>query len=298
MKLHYLDRTNSQLNSFSVTRNRHPHFLKVWHYHPELELVIILESTGTRFIGDSIEPFKKGDVVLIGANLPHMWMNDEHYFDSKTNTNYADAISVHFRQDFLGEHFFNAYEMKPLKDLLQRSALGLCFRKLPKRLLNEFISLSENTNRTPLQKTLLLLRILGALSEHENYKILSSAGFKNSFDKVENSNLKRIYEFIFENFTRPISASDVAEAVHMNKAAFSRFFKRIHRTTFTNYLNEIRVGYACKMLLIENNMKITHICYESGFNNLSNFNRQFKLIKGMTPSEFTKKHAVRSQGQK
>lgn len=288
MKLHFLDRTNSQLNSFSITRNQHPHFLKVWHYHPELELVIILQSTGTRFIGDSIERFQKGDVVLIGANLPHMWMSDEVYF-LKNNTLYADAISIHFRQDFLGDKFINAFEMKPLRELIHRAALGICFNELDQQTIYQFKSLALDTELSPLEKTLRLLNVLGQLSVHENYKILSSAGFKNSFDKVDNGNLKKIYEFIFENFSNPISAKDVAEVVHMNTAAFSRFFKRIHRKTFISYLNEIRIGYACK-LLIEKKHKVISICYESGFNNISNFNRQFKLIKGMTPTEFVHKH--------
>lgn len=288
MKLHFLDRTNTQLNSFSLTRNNHPHFLKVWHYHPELELVIILQSTGTRFIGDSIERFDKGDVVLIGANLPHMWMNDELYFLKNTGL-CADAISIHFRQDFLGDPFINAFEMKPIKELMQRAALGICFNSLDTKTLDLFMSLVEDTDITPLEKTLTLLNILSDLSTHQNYRILSSAGFKTSFDKVDNGNLKKIYEFIFENFSRPISAKDVAEVVKMNPAAFSRFFKRIHRKTFTSYLNEIRIGYACK-LLIEKKYKILSICYDSGFNNISNFNRQFKLIKGMSPTEFVKKH--------
>lgn len=288
MKLHFLDRTNTQLNSFSVTRNRHPHFLKVWHYHPELELVIILQSTGTRFVGDSIERFEKGDVVLIGADLPHMWMNDELYF-SKDSQLYADAISIHFRQDFLGEPFINSFEMKPLKELMQRAALGICFSQLAVKTISQFKSLAEDTGISSLEKTLSLLSVLSQLSSHQHYKTLSSAGFKKSFDKVDNGNLKKIYEFIFENFTRPISAKDVAEVVCMNTAAFSRFFKRIHRKTFTSYLNEIRIGYACK-LLIEKKHKVISICYECGFNNISNFNRQFKLIKGMTPTEFVHKH--------
>src|SRR5690606_33118763 len=149
MKLHFLDRTNSQQNSFSITRNRHPHFLKVWHYHPELELVIILESTGTRFIGDNIEPFAVGDVVLIGANLPHMWMNDGIKLDGIDDEHYADAISVHFREDFLGDHFFNTFELKSVNVLLQRYELGICFCRLLERLINKVIIVPETKNRCP-----------------------------------------------------------------------------------------------------------------------------------------------------
>lgn len=288
MKLHLLDRTNRQLNSFSVTRNKHPHFLKVWHYHPELELVLINQSTGTRFIGDSIERFDQGDVVLIGANLPHMWMNDEVYF-SKDSKLCADAISIHFRQDFLGDAFINAYEMKPIKGLMERAVLGISFNKIDDNTKYQLRCLAGDVGLTPFDKTLVLLSVLHKLSTEKDYKTLSSTGFKKSFDKADNGSLEKINEFTFENFTRPISAKDVAQAAHMNTAAFSRFFTRVHRKTFTRYLNEIRIGYACK-LLIEKKHKVISICYDSGFSNLSNFNRQFKLIKGMTPTEFMRKH--------
>ena len=111
----------------------------------------------------------------------------------------------------------------------------------------------------------------------------------NSFRKSDNENLDRIYEYIFKNFNTPIHSKDVAEVAHMNASAFSRFFKRVHRKTFTRYLNEIRVGYACK-LLMENKNSVSSVCYESGFNNISNFNRQFKSIVGMSPSDYVRLH--------
>ncbi|MFV0248161.1 MAG: AraC family transcriptional regulator [Tenacibaculum sp.] len=284
MKLHYLDRTNTQFNSFSVTRNKHKHFLNVWHYHQELELVLVLKSTGIRFIGDSIEKFKEGDLVLIGSNLPHMWINDAMYYRENSNLQ-ADAISIHFRGNFLGSSFINSQEIRHINKLMHNSQLGLAFWNLKQKTI-KYLKQIDNKNISPFKKLILLLKILDCLANHKFYKTLSSRGFLSSFKGI-NENLPIIYKYIFKNFKNPISAKDVAKAIHMNPAAFSRFFKRIHRKTFTSYLNEIRIGYACK-LLIEGNQKIISVCYESGFNNISNFNRQFKKIKKMTPSNFTK----------
>jgi AraC-like DNA-binding protein len=140
------------------------------------------------------------------------------------------------------------------------------------------------------EKTMKFIRILHALTKHKNYKLLSSKGFVNSFNKTENKNLDKTYEYIFSHFNNPISLNEVAEVASMNPSAFSRFFKRVNRKTFTRYLNEIRIGYACK-LLMEHKFNISTICYESGFNNISNFNRQFKSIKGMSPTDYIHLHA-------
>jgi len=284
MKLHYLDRTNTQFNSFSVTRNKHKHFLKVWHYHPELELVLVLKSTGTRFVGDSIEKFNKGDVVLIGSNLPHMWINDEAYYHAESILQ-ADAISIHFKKDFLGEDFMSAKELRQINNLIQKAQLGLVFHNLSKETIQLLKRIEKDKTIVPFKKLLLLLDVLDRLATHKEYSVLSSKGFLTSFSEGDNKNLKVIYEYIFKNFNQPISAIDVATVINMNPSAFSRFFKRIHRKNFTTYLNEIRIGYACK-LLIEGKQKVISICYDSGFNNISNFNRQFKKIKKMTPTEF------------
>ncbi|MDX1326105.1 MAG: AraC family transcriptional regulator [Arenibacter sp.] len=285
MKLHLLNRSSLQNSSFTVAHNSFPHFLKVWHYHPELELVYIVRSTGTRFIGDGIEKFEEGELVLLGKNLPHMWLNDEVYFEEDSNL-MSEAIAVHFREDFLGMDFLNAMEMKPIAQLIKRADQGIKFVGVEDTVLSKVKELSE---LDPFHKTIGLLEVLHQLAIHEEYQLLSSPGFLNSFNKTDNKTLDEIYEFIFKNFNQPIGSKDVAEVAKMNPSAFSRFFKRIHRKTFTRYLNEIRIGYACK-LLIENRDNITPVCYESGFNNISNFNRHFKSIVGMSPSEYVKLH--------
>ncbi len=285
MKLHLLDRSNTKNSSFTVKSHKYPYFLKVWHYHPELELVLIKKSTGTSFIGDNIEKFEEMDVVIIGKNLPHMWVNDEAYFGTNSEL-IAEAIGIHFSEDFLGSHFFEVPEMLHIGQMLKRANQGIKFYGIADLVIDKINSLLDLED---FSKSIALLEVLNNLAKHKNYKLLSSAGYKNAFDKTDDKSLDKIYAFVFKNFTNNIGSKDVAKVANMNASAFSRYFKRIHRKTFTRYLNEIRIGYACKLIL-ENKFNITGICYESGFNNISNFNRQFKNITGFSPSEYIAKH--------
>ena len=285
MKLHLLNRSCIENESLRVAHNRYANFLRVWHYHPEFELAVILKSSGTRFIGDSIKKFKEGEVVLIGKNVPHMWLNDEAYFQENTELR-AEAVAVHFKREFLGKDFFSIPEMKLISNLLDRAGRGIKFRNLEQVLVTKIVDLKNHDSTTRIFK---MIEVLFLLAKQEDVEFLSSSSFVNGFHKTENRRLDKIYEYVFENFNKPISSSDVAEIADMNKSSFSRFFARTHKKSFTAYLNEIRVGYACKLLL-ENNESITSIAYMSGFNNISNFNRQFRSIHGASPSSYLKNH--------
>ncbi len=287
MKLHLLDRSTLENHSFNLVHNRYPHFLKIWHHHPELELVYVVESTGTRFVGDSIEKFEAGNLVLIGKNVPHMWLNDEEYFEEDSGL-MAEAFGVHFTEAFLGKEFVMAPEMKPIQQLLQRARRGIFFQDPEPSILAAIRALFD---MEPFEKTMQLVRILYKLAHHKHCSLLASPGFIQSFNQAENRVLDEVYAFVLKNFKNPIGSRDAAEIACMHPSAFSRFFKRIHRKTFTRYLNEIRVGYACK-LLMENKFSVTQICYESGYSCVSNFNRQFKRIMDMSPTEYTMYHGI------
>lgn len=289
MKLKRLHRDNPENSSFMVTHHMVPYFLKIWHYHPELELVLSLKSTGTRFVGDSIKKFEAGDIVLIGKNLPHMWLNDEAYFKTG-NDLVAEDVVIHFNKDFLGSGFLEANEMKHLANLLIKSRYGIKFTDPPKKVIRSIKKI--NLLNSGFERTLKFIKVLSYLANHNNCELLASEGFISSFKENKNESLDKTFEYIFENFAQPISLTDVAKIANMNPSAFSRFFKRVNRKTFSRYLNEVRIGYACKKL-IENKSNIASICYESGFNNISNFNRQFRSIKNMSPSEFLKLQKTR-----
>lgn len=286
MKLHLLNRKSEADCSFKIAQHSSNHFLNVWHYHPELELVLIEKSTGTRFVGDSIQKFQEGEVVLLGKNLPHMWLNNKVYFD-KTTQKKAQAISIHFKDDFLGKDFYNLPEMHFINSLFLRARKGLVFKELPQSLKNNITKLLQLEG---FERTLSFLNILYELSLY-NAEILASEGFILSLDRVDNSRLFEIHKYVVTNFHKTIRVEELAEICGMEPSSFSRFFKRMYQKTFTRYVNELRIGYACK-LLIQDKQKISTICYECGFNNLSNFNRQFKLIKGYSPGEYKQKYTM------
>ena len=285
MKLHLLDRSSLNDCSFTIKNNNYPNFLKVWHFHPEIELVYIKSSRGTRFIGDSIEKFEEGEIVLIGENLPHMWLNNDEYFEEASKL-VAKAVAIHFKDDFLGSTFFQVPEMKHISKLFDRAKLGIKFLNIDKQIytkINQMLSLDG------FEKTMVLINVLSLLAKHNDFRLLASQGSINSFKHIDNVNMVKTFEYVYENFTNTIYLEDVANVINMNPASFSRFFKRVNRKTFSKFLNEVRIGFACK-LMMEKSKDITSICFESGFNNISNFNRQFKNIKGMSPSEYIKFH--------
>jgi len=285
MKLHLLDRSSLNDCSFTIRNNKYPYFLKVWHFHPEIELVYIKNSRGTRFIGDSIEKFEEGEIVLIGENLPHMWLNNEEYF-KKSSKLVAKAVAAHFKNDFLGAGFFDVPEMKHISKLFERAKFGIKFLNVDKHI---YTKIDQMISLGGFEKTMTLINVLSLLAKHNDYKLLASQGSINSFKHIDNENMVKTFEYVYENFTDTIYLADVANVINMNPASFSRFFKRVNRKTFSNFLNEVRIGFACK-LMMEKSKDITSICFESGFNNLSNFNRQFKKMKGMSPSEYIKFH--------
>ncbi|MCG9792557.1 AraC family transcriptional regulator [Flavobacterium algicola] len=285
MKLHLLDRSSLNNSSFTAKLNDYPYFLKIWHYHPELELVVILKSEGSCFVGDSIEKFEVGDIILIGENLPHMWLNDEDYFQKNTNES-AKAIAVHFKKDYLGTTFFETPEMNHISHLYERARLGIKFLNLDHNLIQDIQKMVEQKG---FEKTMSFLHILNQLARHKDTKSLASKGFVHSFKTSTNETQDKVQAYIFKNFNNPITLEEVAQIANMNTSAFSRFFKRMNRKNFSRYLSEIRIGYACKLLL-EDKYNIASICYESGFNNISNFNRQFKLIMNCTPSDYVRQH--------
>ncbi len=283
MKPQLLNRSNEQRQAFSIKRNRYPNFLKIRHYHPELELVYITEGTGTRFVGDNIEKFEPGEIVLLGENLPHMWLNDKDYFESDSDL-MADALCIHFKEDFIGKQFFELAGAESLTELFKNARRGIRFidldfsaAKMMEEIANE---------KDEFQRLIILLTLLNKLAKQSHIKLLSSEGY---LERKPEEYSDKTHEFIFKNFTKQILLSDVAAIASMNPTAFSRYFKRIHRKTFSRYIIEIRIGYACK-LLIDNKINVSSACYESGFNNISNFNKQFRFIMDMSPSQYIKKH--------
>ena len=233
-------------------------------------------------MGDHEESFSDGDLVLLGPNLPHSYQNDPVYYQGNALLT-AEAIVIHFREDFLGKDFFNLPEMIPVNQLFDKAKFGLKIlgntRRQVSTIMHEMHDLSGH------RRIIELLTILEILSSSEEFQLLANPGFVQKYTISGNDRITKVHEYIMTNFRKDIPLSDVAEVANMTIPSFCRFFKACTRKGFSQYLNEIKIGYACNLLL-EDKHNISHICYESGFNNMSNFNRQFKKITGKSPLQY------------
>lgn len=256
------------------------YFDKPWHFHKEYELVLIEQTNGTRFIGDRVNLFDDGDLALIGPNIPHLYRNSEDYY--KDTSKVARSFFIHFTEDFLGRDFFDLPEMKQVRRLLNSASLGLDIRGRT----NQYVSqkLKEMVHDTSVHRLMKLLDILVYLSTSDELHPILSKGFT-AVDKHDAERINMVFQFIMKNFRNEIYVEQIAEKMNMSVAAFSRYFKLHTRKTFSNYITEIRISHACR-LLMENNYSTSEISYLSGFENQSNFYRHFKKYTGLVPKDY------------
>jgi AraC-like DNA-binding protein len=270
--------------SFSVNRYVYEdRFPGIWHFHNEYELTLIIESSGSRMVGDNIDRFTEGDLVFIGKDLPHTWRNDELHTYQK-----AEALVLHFLDQFCGPGFFSIPEMGKIQRLLDRSHRGIKITGKTRADIAALLLKMEHAEGA--DKIILLLTLLNSLAASDDLCDLSGEGFANSIDESGSDRLKKVYEYVMNHFQEDISLVKVAAIANMSPTAFSRYFKSRTRKSFTQFLIELKIGYACKLLMKEE-MTVAHVCYESGFQNLSNFNQQFKTITGLTPKKYQLMHA-------
>ena len=268
--------------SFIVFRETGKFFPCPWHYHHEYELVLITSSTGRRMVGDHIGYFDADDLVFMGPKLPHVWMNDPQYINGLAD-HPADGIVIHFVEKFLGEKFFSIPEMENFKKILGLSRQGMVIKGETRERINSLMKKMLDMNG--LQRLSALFTIFDLLSNTSEYELLSSPGFVHSTQLQGADRFSKLSEYIMRNFDSEITLPEVASISNMAVTTFCNFFKEHYRVTFIEYLNTIRIGYACK-LLSDTDKNIVEVAYESGYNNLANFNRQFKKNKNMTPTEY------------
>lgn len=251
--------------------------------HVNFEIALIENCTGRRFVGDHIEDFHGDELVLLGSYLPHCWQYD-NLVDPNKN---ADAIIVHFYPDFLGKDLFSKPEAVFLNQLLANANKGVLFKgeiiSEAKQILQQMLTVKG------MSRAVLMLELLDKLSLYTTATTLSSPTMSVIENSTEAKRINKVFDYIFNNFKQDISLQDVASIVHMSSSAFCRFFKTHTNRTLVDFIKEIRIGYASK-LLMEGNLNITETCFQSGYNNISNFNKHFKDIKGSSPREFSKKY--------
>lgn len=251
-------------------------FYDKYHQHEEIQLSYIAEGQGTLVVGDTISDYKKGDILVIGAYVPHAFKSDQN------TTQKSLMLSLFFTKDAFGESFFDIEELKKLHLFFKRAEHGFKVTSHKQKLYESFIKLKA---KSKFERFLQLLYMLNILSKVK-YQSLSSYKYDKQYSDTEGKRMRAVMEYTMNNFQKPIYLDHIAQVSAMTKNAFCKYFKKRTNKTYIQFLNELRIEHACKLLAQEKDMSIAEIAERSGFSNISNFNRQFKLYKLITPTAY------------
>ncbi|MEO7310276.1 MAG: AraC family transcriptional regulator [Chitinophagaceae bacterium] len=271
-------------NVFFIREVNHSSFSTEFHFHDECQLAWIIKGSGKRIIGDSVDHFEENELVFIGPNIPHVWYNSE-FADTQNKKTEAVSLSLFISSTLFLEQFAAFGDLQKIEHLFIKAQRGMFFSGESKLKLTAL--LTESCNEKGIPQVISLLKIIELLSSCKEYSLLASHNYTNNFQYRENERMNNVYEFLMKNFTKEIFLSDVANIAAMNPNAFCRFFKSRTQKSLTQFINEIRIGHACK-LLNNTDESITQIAYGCGFNNVSNFNRSFKIVKKTSPRQYRK----------
>ena len=259
------------------------HFSYPLHFHSEYEIIYIKEGTGTRFLGNSITKFQAGDILLIGSNLPHFMKSDEEYHSGNTDLRVKGTI-IQFEKEFMYSAINHYPHFIKIKNLFQESQRGIYFAAA------NFPKLQDLIEKIPLENGLnqlmLFLEILKEMSETENRQTISTTDFVNE-TIYDTARIDKIISYLNKNYTRNISLDEIASFAAMNASAFCRYFRSKTGKSFKNYILDMRIGYACKLLLMED-ISISQLSIQCGFETISHFNKTFKKNTGYVPSQYRK----------
>ena len=250
----------------------------LWHYHPEIELVYVNGGSGKRQVGSHISYYTEGDLILIGSNLPHCGFTNEQ-------TGNKNETVIQMRPDFLGNGFFEISEMKNINNLFSQAKAGIAFEGETKKRIGSKIEIMDK--QSPFERLLTMLEILNELELSDEFKVLNAEVFSMEMQMQDNDRINLVFNYVKDNFQEQITLDEVAVLVSMTVPSFCRYFKKITHKTFTKFVNEYRLVHASK-LLAEKPISITEICFESGFNNFSYFNKSFKEFTGKSASQYRK----------
>ena len=252
------------------------------HQHDEIQVSYIAKGEGTLVVGDTINYYKEGDVLAIGSNLPHVFKSD-----ASTNIQ-SEMLTLFFSKDAFGKIFFQLEELRELKPFFKKVDYGFKVSSKSKILETLFSQLAKSSQLT---RFIILLEILKTLSKSK-IQALSSFIYDKKYTDSEGKRMRNVLDFTMQNYHQQISLNDIAQVSAMTKNAFCKYFKKRTNKSYFTFLNELRIENACKLLLSKEGFSIAEIAEKSGFNNISNFNRQFKSVKKMAPSEYRKTKVI------
>jgi AraC-like DNA-binding protein len=291
MKPALLKNIESPVSSLTIQKLEEPHFDPNWHFHPHYQLFTVLEGTGSRLIGDSIQHFEPGDTVFLGPDVPHLWRSEAPYFE-KDSPLLTRGIVLYFKEDFLGKEFLSKPEMSSIEQLFAESKRGIAYSGKTRSIIHK--ELHELLACDGFERIIKTLSLLHLLSHSTDGRPITSLGYTNTFKVSETERMQKVQNYVWQHFKDEIRLGEAASLAGMSEAAFCRYFRTRANKTFTDFVSEVRISQACK-LLVETADTVSQIAYDSGFDTLSNFNRNFKKITGQTPREY--RQAYRSPVQ-
>jgi len=284
MKPQLLKVSKDLIHSFAARRDCQPDINNRWHYHSEIELIFFKKGHGTQYIGDRISPFAEGDVILVGSNLPHYWQFDRSYFKKEPNAD-VDVSVIHFDHDFWGAQFLDLPENKVIKATLEQAERGIKLTGSARQEIGGKIQKIVDAEGG--RKLLLLMDVLLDIGDLDEKSLIASVGFRHNFLDSEKDRINAIYNYALNNYKRQITLEEISAVANISPTSFCKYFKAKSRKTFSSFINEIRISNACK-LLIEDELQVKEICYESGFYNFTSFHKYFKHFTGKSPMQYHK----------
>lgn len=269
-------------SAFKAFVYENDNFDAAWHFHPEYELTYIVKGKGIRYVGNSIQKFEEGDLVLIGSNLPHCWKNTDRYEGS------VKSLVFQWDKDLLGTGWLDKNEFHNIKALHKLASKGVLFSKSYSDTI--IGKLHEIMSGSPLDKLMGFVYLLEEISQEKEVEILTSVGFSPNLNLKANHRIDKVYDYVQENYHKKIKLENVSNLVSMGNESFCRFFKKSLNKSFFTFINEYRINLACKMI-IETNKQVNQIAYECGYESLPFFYRQFQKFMNCSPLEFKKMYA-------
>lgn len=269
-------------NSYTIREQLVAHVTSKYYYHPQVELVYFEKSDGMCIIGDKVQIIKEGDIFLLGANLPHLFRNDEKYLNKKLKVR---IIVLHFLPDFWGKYFLELPDLKSIKMLLKKAERGIRIEGKARQKIRELMK--EMLVGNGAERIILLLQTLAVIARYKELKTILPIGFQSQLDTENEERINNVYAYTLQNFQKKIHTKEIAGIAHLSEHSFCRYFKNKTGKTYSNFLHEIRIKHACK-LLSESRLSISQVINECGFINYANFFRYFKQLTGNTPAEYQK----------
>ena len=259
-----------------------------FHFHNAYEIALIIEGNGRRIVGDNIDNFSNGDLTILGPNIAHASYSDKKYHIVESSTK-VNALVVYFQPDWIAEYHMNSADFAPLKKLLSQFKRGIKIEGRTHDIVQNLLLKLRNADG--LKSFTILFQILYEISKSKDYSCLASTRYSNTYDENDIKRINDVYKYVMENFTEVISLDSVSSIAYMTPSAFCKYFKNKTNKTFTHFVNEIRINYACE-LLMNKNLDISQISIHCGFNNFTSFNKNFKRFTKTTPSSYRTKFAT------